>query len=197
MKKSEVPFSDWETYRRFGRAISDDELALLPLRHSTGDVGTSSSNRGGVRDKTDDGGDIDEIFRRATSALQRRDFRQAQELLKKVLAEDQEYKGAHFELGVSLFSQNKISEGLAEFHKEQETSPDDIRAYQAPAAYLIATGHKEDAIQEWRNLLKVDPENHQAAATLGQLLYQTRKYPEAAQMLEMALKVLRRIPACG
>jgi tetratricopeptide (TPR) repeat protein/transglutaminase-like putative cysteine protease len=188
LKKSQVQLSDWETYRRFGRAVSDDEFAFMPLNRSGGERVTITKNGGSTKDKTDDRGDVDENFRRATTALQRRDNQRAQELLEKVVGTQPKYKGAHFELGIALLSQNKVSEALAEFHKEQEISPDDVRAYQAPAVYLNATGHKEDAIQEWRKLLKADPANHNAAVTLGQLLYQTKKYPEAAEMLETALK---------
>ncbi|HEY3974307.1 MAG TPA: DUF3857 domain-containing protein [Candidatus Sulfotelmatobacter sp.] len=187
VKNSEVPLSDWETYRRFGRAVSDDELALMPVK-SSGGFGTTAKNAGSAKDNTEEAGDVDENFRRATDALRRRDNQHAQELLEKVVAAQPKYKGAHFELGVVLVSLNKVSEALAEFHKEQEIAPDDVRAYQAPAFFLNATGHKEDAIQEWRKLLKADPESHDAAVNLGQLLYQTKKYPEAAEMLETALK---------
>src|ERR1051326_1619111 len=38
VKKNEVPLSDWENFRKFGRAVSDDEYAFIPLKRGSGDI---------------------------------------------------------------------------------------------------------------------------------------------------------------
>ena len=49
-------------------------------------------------------------------------------------------------------------------------------------------GNTNGAIAEWRKLLKVDPANRTAATTLAGLLMQEEKYPDAAEVLEVAAK---------
>ena len=92
---------------------------------------------------------------------------------------------AHFGLGVVLAVQNKMSEALAEFHKEEEIAPEDSRSYVAAAAFANMRGRKDDAAEEWRRLLKVDPGNQNAALALSEILYQRGKYTEAASVLEV------------
>jgi tetratricopeptide (TPR) repeat protein len=82
-----------------------------------------------------------------------------------------------------------MSEALTEFHKEQEITPTDSRSYKAAASLENFTGQKDKATQEWQRLLKADPKSHEAALNLSQALYEKAKYPEAAAILEDAVKV--------
>ena len=52
----------------------------------------------------------------------------------------------------------------------------------------IGWGGKDEAVEEFRKLLKVDPKNVDAASNLSQLLYQSGKYAEAAEALEGPVK---------
>lgn len=182
VKKNEVPLSDWEEFRKFGRALADDEFNFISLTRTGASVEVKSDSGKGVE------GDVNSLFNEGTKALQQRDAKRAQELFEKVIKKDPKYKGAHFNLGVALMTQNRASDALAEFHKEEEISPDDPRSFQAAAGVASFTGKKEQAIEEWRKLLKADPENRTAATTLGGLLYQTGKYSEAIEVLEAAVK---------
>jgi tetratricopeptide (TPR) repeat protein/transglutaminase-like putative cysteine protease len=191
VKKSEVPISEWANYRKFGQAVSDDEFGFMRLNHVGGAV--VATIEAGKEDDSDDETPDDEegvdlTFRQGANALQRSDNKRAEELFEKVIAKNPKYKGAHFSLGIALASQNKTTEAIAEFHKEQELFPQDLKNYQAPATYLSMTGHTEEAIAEWRKMLKADPENRDAALYLSNLLRQTGKYTDAAEVLEGAVK---------
>ncbi len=192
IKKNEVELSSWEDFRDFGKAISDDENRYVRL---------SGGGRSQGNDKKKDpfstglegmfrqpAGAVDDMFREGTYALQQRDFQKAQELFEKVIANDPDYKGAHFSLGIALTARNDIPDALNAFRKEEKVSPDDSRSYQAVASYLTQLGRPEEAIAEWRKLLTVDPSNHTAASTLGGLLYREEKYAEAVSVLESAVK---------
>jgi tetratricopeptide (TPR) repeat protein len=85
---------------------------------------------------------------------------------------------------VALGEQSKFGEALAEVRKEEEIFPEETRAYTVAASMASGSGRRDDAILEWRKLLKVDPENHDAAMSLGQALYQGGKYGEATEVLE-------------
>jgi tetratricopeptide (TPR) repeat protein len=178
VKRAEVALDLWESYRDFGKAIYDDEARFIPLNSDHATVAESSGTHV----------DVDQQFRDATQAMQRGDRTRAQELLEQVIRSDPKYPMAHLNLGSVLMMQNKSTEALAEWHKEQEAHPDSVQAYQIPATYLTYMNRKDEAIQEWRKVLKVDPKNHDAALKLSGLLASETKNADAAAVLEEALK---------
>jgi tetratricopeptide (TPR) repeat protein/transglutaminase-like putative cysteine protease len=183
IKKTEVSLADWQEYRKFGRSLYDDEFNFLKLNGSSATVMAGDEDAG-----EDENLSVDDMFSEGSSALQRRDFRRAQQLNEKVIAKDPKYKGAHFNLGAALLAQAKLDEALKEFRKEQEISPTDARSYQIPAIYLLQMGRNDDAIEEWRHLQKADPSNRMAASALGVLLDQQEKYTEEVAVLEPVVK---------
>jgi tetratricopeptide (TPR) repeat protein len=187
IKQQEVALSEWEGFRKLGRAIADDEFSFMRL---SGASAAAPGKDEHLENENDEGGerDIDELFLEGKQAMQQRDASRAQELFEKVIAKDPKYKGAHFNLGLMLAIQNKMTEALAEFHKEEEIAPEDSRTYLAAAALANMHGQKDSAAEEWRRLLKVDPQNHDAALNLGQILSQEGKYTEAVDVLEGAVK---------
>ncbi len=199
VKKTEVPLSEWEGFRRFGTAVADDEFNQLSVEHSgpeTSDDNATDKGRDHVDVEKPDGSktekidtaQLESIFRKGTDALQQRDFQGAQELFEKIVAQDPKYPGAHFNLGMAMGARRDLPGAMAQFRKEEEASPKDPRAYQILAVYLIQTGKNDEAADEWRKLLKMDPENRTAASALGGLLYRSGKYGEAAGVLEAAVK---------
>jgi tetratricopeptide (TPR) repeat protein/transglutaminase-like putative cysteine protease len=198
IKKTEIPVREYDRFREFGRAIADDEFGFMHLSHTGGttarkhgdDTDDDADDKADERadDKAEDSEDIDKTFRRAAQAIQMRDNHRAEELLKKIIARDPKYKRAHVSLGIVLLSENKLAEALAEFHKEQEISPGEVLNYEAPAGVLAATGHRDEAMVEYRSLLKIDPRNTDGALSLGHLLSIDGKYSAEAEVLEAALK---------
>jgi tetratricopeptide (TPR) repeat protein len=174
VKQSEVALDHWESIRDFGKAISDDEWKFVSL---------SSTNP-----------DIDQTFRTGIDAMQRQDFTLAETSFQKVIASQPKYPLVHLNFGGTLLMKGKIDAALAEFHQEQEASPNDLRAYQIPALYLARLGRTDDAITEWRRLLKANPQNNVGALNVSQLLSQEGKYSEAALELESAVKAFPKSP---
>jgi tetratricopeptide (TPR) repeat protein len=84
--------------------------------------------------------------------------------------------------------ENRMTEAIAEWNKEQEANPTDIRVFHVPATYLTQMNRRDDAIQAWRKVLKLDPKNHDAALNLSSLLASEDKNTEAAMVLEDAVK---------
>jgi tetratricopeptide (TPR) repeat protein len=186
IKKNEVALDDWDSFRRFGRAVADDEFAFIRLRPSGADAAFDS-----LAGKDEDIGandDIDDIFDKAKEALQRRDFARAQRLFERVIAKDAEYEDAHLDLGMALGAQRKYGEALAELRKEEEIAPDKVKTYQTAAAVTTMAGNRDEAIVQLRKLLKLDPQNSDASLSLSRWLSQDGDYSEAAEVLESAVK---------
>jgi tetratricopeptide (TPR) repeat protein len=185
LKKQEVPLSEWEQYRKFGRGMSDDESNYITLSH-TGS-GTEMNVVGADGKSATGSSDLDATFREAQQAMQSRDAKRAQELYEKVIAKDPKYKLAHFYLAVALATQNQMGEALQQFRAEEEVQPGDPRAYEAAASLMTFRGRTDDAIDEWRKLLKADPSNRTAITTLSGLLMAQQKYADAVNVLESAV----------
>ncbi|MGA7754632.1 MAG: tetratricopeptide repeat protein, partial [Candidatus Sulfotelmatobacter sp.] len=178
IKKNEVELSSWEDFRDFGKAISDDENRYVRL--IGGGIGTSASATPGV--------DLDQEFRDASLAMQKGDRGRAQELFEKVISRDSKYPMAHLNLGTLFMMENRMTEAIAEWNKEQEANPTDIRVFHVPATYLTQMNRRDDAIQAWHKVLKLDPKNHDAALNLSSLLASEDKNADAAMILEDAVK---------
>jgi tetratricopeptide (TPR) repeat protein len=178
LKKTEVPVSEWEGFRKLAKSVSDDEFNYVHLS------GLPDDSAGGMIHT----GDLDRKFRDGVDALQRHDNRRAQEIFEQVIAADPKYRGAHFNLGAAYAGQNRMEDALAEFRKEVEIAPTDTQAVQAAANMSMLLGHNEDEIQEWSRLLKLDPQNREAAVNLGQILSRLGKYAEAVEILEPAVQ---------
>jgi tetratricopeptide (TPR) repeat protein/transglutaminase-like putative cysteine protease len=189
ISKNEVALSEWEGFRKFGRAVYDDEFNFRHLDGAGPDIKIGDLSGPNIKVEGEDTGmALDEMFQEGTSAGQRRDFRSAQDWFRKVIAKDPKYPGAHFGLGSALAMQGQLDAALTEFRKEQEISPQDERAYEVPAMFLEQMGKKDEAITEWRSLLKADPSNQKAATTLGRLLLGSERYNDAVEAFEAAAK---------
>jgi len=179
IKKPEVQIAEWESYRTIAKAASDDAFTYLPL--SGLEDGASGINA--------DLKEIDRKFNEASEALQHQDASRAKELLEQVIAAEPKYRWAHYNLGVALGRQGQSSQALEQFRMEEVIAPEDARAFQAAADFAMFLHRKEEAIQEYRKLLKVDPKNRDAALRLGNLLSSDGKYAEAAEALETAVQL--------
>lgn len=185
VKKSEVPLGEWDGFRKFGRAMFDDEFSFIKLNRTY----SFENKAGGSAEKDQaDENDVDRLVDLGTDALRRRDSRRAQDLFEKVIAKDPQHRAAHLNLGIALMAQNRAADALSEFLKEEEISPNDPQSFQMAAFVANLTGNRDEAIVELRKLLKVDPENSTGAASLGGLLSGQGKYSEAVEVLEGAVK---------
>ena len=192
IKKTEIALDQWESYRKFGQAVYDDEFAFMTLE---GGGKTASKNKKKDENATSDrssdeanDGDLSSVFNDGVHAIEQHDFQTARDAFQKVLAKDPKYKGAHLNLGIVLAAESNEGVAIEEFRKEEQNSPDDARSYQIVATYLTRLGKTDEAIDEWRKLLKVDAENRTAATALAGLLYRSGKYTEAVTALEPIVK---------
>lgn len=176
-KQQEVPKEQWATLHRFSKTMGDDQNRFVSL------LGGPSAPVANAKPL-----DIDDKFRAGTEAFQHRDAVRTQEMIEQVIAADPKYPGAHFLLGSALLAQNDKEGAIRNFRKEEEISPEDDRAYQAAAAVETIMGRKEEARDDLRKLLKLEPENRRIALQLSSMLSQDSKEAEAIAVLEDAIK---------
>ena len=177
VKKDKVPLAQWDAFRNFGKAISDDENSWVTLNRHDTNAGNGSN------------AEADRIFQEGYSALQMRDLTTAAEDFRKLIRMDPKYAYGHADLGVVYLIQNNAEDGLAELRTEEELHPDNTFSYRTMARELLRLHRNDEAMQEWRKLLQADPKDRDAALALSGMLMGTKKYADAIAVLEPALKL--------
>jgi hypothetical protein len=100
ISKNEVALSEWEGFKKFGRAVYDDEFNFLHLAGAGPDIKIGDVSGPNIKvDGEDPGMALDEMFQEGTSAGQRRDFRSAQDWFRKVIAKDPQIPWRPLRLG--------------------------------------------------------------------------------------------------
>jgi predicted Zn-dependent protease len=184
IKKSEVPVADWDKYTKFRKAVSDDEDQMISVRGAT----VMGLIQADPLQPTIDDSEAGKKFREAMQAMQNRDVAKASDLMREVLKLDPNYQGAHATLGWVYLGQNRREDALAEINKEEELHPDYVGSYTL-GAMIYGFNHQNDKVAEqWRKLLKVQPDNQEAATKLSETLINQEKYQEAIVVLEPAVK---------
>jgi tetratricopeptide (TPR) repeat protein len=216
IKKSEIPAAEWERYKKFCKALSEERDRYINL--ATGETeyppgeGPKQAESGATSAKV--GADsasssmpsnaylqgimaaaairnpeAARYMRQGIDAGDRRDLAQAEESFRKVIALDPKYPGVHGALGWVYMSQQNLEGTLKELRLEIEYHPEIPGTYQMLAQVLAATQHKDEAIEVYRKWLKVDPANHEAAIKLSRMLSDSKKNAEAIAVLEDAIKL--------
>jgi tetratricopeptide (TPR) repeat protein len=71
----------------------------------------------------------------------------------------------------------------------QTTSQQQIRLHYQRAEEALRANHSQEASNEFREILRIDPRNAEACANLGQIAYGQQEYAEAAKWFSEALKI--------
>ncbi|HEX6878978.1 MAG TPA: DUF3857 domain-containing protein, partial [Terriglobales bacterium] len=179
LKKSEVPIADWDDYKVFRKAVTEDENRYTRL-NSASDAFTAGVAKNATEIQTE--------FQEGTDAMQRRDLKTAEESFKSVLEKDPKYPGAHFNLAYVYVMQNRRGDAYSEIQKETEVNPSNFRAYAMMASYQMLENKQDEAIAVWRKYLVANPAAADGSIALSQLLIREKKYDEAVGVLETAQK---------
>lgn len=182
LKKFKVPLAEWEAYRKFGKAVADDEDSWIALNGGSGGDDT-------VAEAAVASPEVKRLFQEGAEAMNKRDLTTAAEAFHHVLELDPKFPNAHSSLGVVYLMQNRAEDGISEFRKEEQAHPNNAIAYEALARAFMELRRNDEAMEQWRELLKLDPKNRDAARNLGGLLMGAKRNAEAIGVLEAALKL--------
>jgi len=177
-KTTGVTPAQWNSYLSLYRRMKDDQAQTITVQ----DGSAAAADAAGTPSRL-----VDMHFLEAAAMLKQQQFQRAQELFETVIAEDPGYRGAHSGLAVTLGTQRRFGEALAELRKEQQAWPQDVQNYHLAAGMLLYLDRKKEAIEEWRKALVVDPANRDAALALAGLLTATDQQQEAITVIEKSI----------
>ena len=110
-----------------------------------------------------------------------RQFPEAEEYLRKLVAAHPEDAGAHIQLGRVLAAQNKNDAAVAELETGAKLAPADTSAQLDLADLYTALGKNDQAESMYRTLVARNPKDAQLHRSLGQSLLRQKKFAEAQQ----------------
>jgi len=78
-------------------------------------------------------------------------------------------------LGAVRIAQGQNDSGIDAFHRAVSLDPSNVRTYKVLGFSLMSIHRDAQAMQVWRDLLKVSPEDRDAPSNLGNLLFAAEK----------------------
>ena len=96
---------------------------------------------------------------------------------------------AHYNLGLALQSQGKLSEAIHEYRRALEIDDDHAEAHNNLAAALAASDELDDAIDHFRRVVELKPDYAQGYLNLGNALIAQRKVDEAIRHYRRAVEI--------
>lgn len=217
IKKTQVPLSSWERYKKFCKTLVDERDRYIDLQtgatsYPSGE-GPHAGNSNAKVDSAPVGGqaapaentvnslqaamqaaatknpEAGKLMREGAAAINRRDVTGAMESFRKVAVLDPKFVAVHTELAFTYFMQNNIEAGLRELRLEIEYHPEFPANYQLLAQTLTRMHRTEDLPDVYRKWIAADPTSRDAALGLASALNRSGKYEEAIQVLEKAAKL--------
>jgi tetratricopeptide (TPR) repeat protein len=134
-------------------------------------------------------GTPEEMRKAGESALGRKDFATAADLLKRAVDKDDKLKNAWDELGQAYAGLNRHDDAIGAFRRQLEVDPYHERANLDLAQELQQEGKLEDAVAAYRKQVEAAPSDKTAHKNLGLLLVQMKHDPEARTELETASSI--------
>ena len=195
IKLHEIPVSEFDSYRKFLKELSEDvnryvmtsslngqpaparnaaPLAMLTHLH---DLPGSSSAEANTLEAD------------AHEEITKRDVAGAVSSLYRAVAADPKFARAWVTLGEALLEQNQTAAGIDAFHKAMAADPQESAIPKALGFGLMAHRRFEDAVPIWQDFIKAHPEDGDGPANLGNCLLNLSRYPEAASAFETAVKL--------
>jgi len=179
LKVNELPPSRRNDYESFQNVVTNAVEQVLNARIAPASAAAMASAAKTV-------GTPEDLRKAANSALQRRDFGSAADLLKRALEGNPNLKDGWDTLGRAYAGLSQHDEAIRAFRKQIELDPFHKNANQELASELQQQGKLDEAIASYRKQLAITPFDKSTHKNLGLLLAQTNKDGEATTELESA-----------
>ncbi len=179
LKVSKVTPNQWSAYKSFVKTVNGDQFRFIKLVHS----GPGSGDR-----VVHDNPEAADLVMKASQSLQNHDLNTARDALAQAerLNPEQTNLWAVYANLYGLESRNE--EAIKAVQKEIGFHPGNEAMYRFLARLQQYSGHKSDAIDTWRKLVKMSPGDTDAVGQLAGILIADKNFSEAVEPLQSALK---------
>jgi tetratricopeptide (TPR) repeat protein len=186
VKLREVPVDDFETYKKFRKAI-DEDFQIYVAVYTGGS--TPDSYQAAIWSLPDS--DNPEAARAYTNAANQvtTDVAAAIQSLTRAVDLDPKFTRAWLWLGQLYIFRKQNDLAIQAFRKGVEASPQQPLAYKVLGTSLLFMQKQEEALEVWRKLSSMVPDDPDGPAGLGAALVGLKRYKEAVSAIETAIKL--------
>ena len=188
--KREIPGSDRAAYSEFVEGLIADQNHYMALLGGPGGISPLLGGNGTLNGIDPNGHsenkDAQQLYDEARESLQLGAPRAAISALERALKLEPKWGDAWLLLGGARMMANQVDPAIEAFRKATVLDESNVAGYRALAMAFTSKHDDTGAIQAWRDLLKVSPDNPEAFAALPPLLERQGNYVEALPMLQKA-----------
>lgn len=187
VKLREVPVDNYETYKRFAKAVGDDYALNVALR--SGDASAASYQEEIWQLPYSENADASRAYDDARQEHQQHNQQAEIDSLKHAVQIDPNFTRAWLWLGEIYKATGQQDLALEAYRKAIEVDPHQLVSYKALGYTLMGLRKFEEAVPVWQQLIKLSPGNLDGASALGGTFLNLKRYSEAAEVAESAIKV--------
>ncbi len=190
-KLPEIPISEYDRYKKFREAIDDDHNAYVETSTASTPPPTGwSTLRSGILSLPPCTiPEAQKAEKEAQETGQRGDMQGAIALIKHAVELDPKCTRDWLMLGSSQIFYHNPEAALGSFRKAAQSDPTQVLPLRAMGYTLFNLKKYDEAADTWKELIKIAPDDTEAASNLGAVLTQSKRYPEAVAAYESAVKL--------
>jgi tetratricopeptide (TPR) repeat protein len=187
VKLREIPLSEFDAYKKFAKAVSDDheQNVALSSRNAPADNLMSAI----ASHPNSNNPEAVKAFDDAVNQGQSANTPGAVDSLNRAVQVDPHFARAWLMLAMMYGSIGKPEMAVETLRKARNNNPDDATINKALVSGLMEQQEYEEAASLLQTLVKSEPANSDTFSALGGALFVLKRYDEAADAVESAIKL--------
>jgi tetratricopeptide (TPR) repeat protein len=188
VKLREVPVGEYEAYKKFAKAVSDDHELYVALSSSSTPPASTLQNTIASLPASDNA-EAMRGFGDAVSAGQSGNMAGAIASLNQAVKADPKFTRAWMVLAEVYAASGKQDLALETLREAHDADPHQPVVYKALVTGLMGRQKHEEAVSVLQDLVKTEPANSDILSYLGGALLVLKRYDEASAALKSAIKL--------
>jgi tetratricopeptide (TPR) repeat protein len=176
-KTDEVPVAQFNAYTRFAKIATDDEGTFIALNGGDDDSGAGATTP-----------EAQKFYSEGVDAWQAHNMPGAADAFQRAVEKEPAFALGWMELGRVRLMLGDQDQAINDMTKGIALSPTQKSYYKLLAQVLTYLHRSDETLSLWRDFEKQKPGDADAAAAIGGILMEQKKYPEAVAELEIAAK---------
>jgi len=197
IKLREVPVAEFDDYRSFVKNLQNDvnryvltSSSLSPAVPSFRVLGMAPAFLNGIRGLSESSSsEANRLEADARTAMTMGDRSAAITSVQHAVETDPKFTRAWLELGTIYWASGQVDSALDAFRGAIDSDTKQLLARKIYAFALVRLRRPEAAMDAWRGVLELAPDDSDANSGMGSSLIQQKRYSEAVPYMEAAAKV--------
>jgi tetratricopeptide (TPR) repeat protein/transglutaminase-like putative cysteine protease len=174
-KTHEIAPSQIEAYRKFVKAIIDDENTFISLR---GENVASPAAKGSP--------EAQDLFAQGGEAWQQGNIPAAADAFQRAVGKDPKFSQGWWWLGAAHLRMGDADQAVEEMKKAISLDHGEVSNYKYLATTLMLLHREQEALEVWKQFEKQSPDDPDGPTNIGSILMRQKRYAEAIAELKVA-----------